>query len=82
LERIADVKESRSEALADLAEQGFDLPEDAHLMPIYSHRYVVCTSDPFSSVVLSIVVRDVDAIVYADSLNAYLEREFIGSSAS
>ncbi len=43
----------------------------------YSHRYVVCTSDlSSSSIVLSIVVHDPDAIVYGRSLHEYLEREF------
>jgi hypothetical protein len=80
-DRIKDVNQNRTEITADLAEQGFSLPVDANLMPIYSHRYIVCTSDPSSSVVLSVVVRDVDAIVYAHSLEEYLEREFIVKAA-
>lgn len=45
-------------------------------MPIYIHRYVVCTSDPGNSVVLSIKDGS-DAIVYGNSLREYLEREFL-----
>jgi hypothetical protein len=80
--RIADVCESREEIARDLMEQGFDLPPQAGLVPIYGHRYVVCTSNVESSVVLSIVVHEVDAIVYGNSLREYLEREFLGSRSS
>jgi hypothetical protein len=61
----------------NLADQGFDLAHEAGLMPIFSHRYVVCASSPESSVVLSVVVNDADAIVFADSLKQYLEKEFL-----
>jgi len=77
-QRIKDIQESRSEIAAGLAEQGFDLPPEAGLAPIFSHRYVVCGSDPASSVVLSIVVHSTDAIVYANSLREYLEKELLG----
>ena len=40
----------------------------ASLVPICGHRYVVCTRNLNTSVVLSVVVYDVDAIVYAISL--------------
>jgi len=76
-QRIEDVRESRNEIAADLKEQGFDLSSHADLVPIFGHRYVVCTSNLNSSVVLSIVVHDVDAIVYGNSLEEYLEREFL-----
>lgn len=76
-ERIDNVRESWDEIVMDLAEQGFDLPADAELVPIYAHRYVVCTSNLDCSVVLSIVVRSTDAIVYGKSLEEYLEREFL-----
>lgn len=81
-ERIRDVHESRDEIARDLKEQGFDLPNEADLLPIYGHRYVVCSSDLDSSVVLSIVVHDVDAIVYGNSLREYLERDFLGRRGS
>lgn len=75
--RMQDVIENKAEIIADLAGQGFELSDAANLLPIYCHRYLVCTDDPNSSVVLSIVVGDVDAVVYADSLQEYLEREFL-----
>jgi hypothetical protein len=78
--RSEDVREGRNEIAADLREQGFDLPPEANLVPIYLHRYVVCTSDLNRSVVLSIVVHSTDAIVYGNSLQEYLEREFLGES--
>jgi hypothetical protein len=75
--RIDDIHASRTEITADLARQGFDLPSEASLVPIFAHRYVVCTGEPNSSVVLSIVVNEVDAIVYGSSLQEYLEKEFL-----
>jgi hypothetical protein len=75
--RIEDVLRNRAEISADLADQGFTLPVEARLVPLVGHRYVMCTSDPESSVVLSIVVDSVDAIVYANSLKEYLEVEFL-----
>jgi SMI1 / KNR4 family (SUKH-1) len=77
---IEDVHESRSEIAADLREQGFELPPQAGLVPIFGHRYVVCASNPDCNFVLSIVVNDVDAIVYGNSLQEYLEREFLPRS--
>lgn len=79
-QRIERISSSRTEIAADLAEQGFELLPEANLVPIYSHRYVVCSSNLDSSVVLSIVVRGVDAIVYGNSLREYLEEEFLGTS--
>jgi hypothetical protein len=77
-QRIEDVRESRDEIAADLREQGFDLSTGAGLVPIYGHRYVVCTSNLCRSAVLSIVVHSVDAIVHGNSLQEYLEHEFLG----
>jgi hypothetical protein len=79
-QRIEDVRESRNEIAADLREQGFDLSGQANLVPIFAHRYVVCTSNLDFSAVLSIAVHDVDAIVYGNSLQEYLEREFLRKS--
>jgi hypothetical protein len=79
-QRMEEVRESRNKIATDLRGLGFDLTADSHLVPIYSHRYVVCTSNPGRSEVLSIVVNDVDAIVYGNSLREYLEREFLGDS--
>lgn len=50
------------------------------LVPVFQHRYVVCSSNLDDSVVLSIVVHDTDAIVYAHSLKEYLEKEFLGTA--
>ncbi|HXM13663.1 MAG TPA: SMI1/KNR4 family protein [Candidatus Eremiobacteraceae bacterium] len=71
------IRSSRGDIARDLAEQGFELRAEANLVPIYEHRYVVCVPNADSSVVLSIVVHDTDAIVYGASLAEYLEREFL-----
>lgn len=77
--RIEDVLLYRREIAADLAEQDFELPVSANLLPIYGHRYVLCTSSSDLSIVLSILAQEEpDAIVYADSLQEYLEKEFLG----
>jgi hypothetical protein len=73
--RIADVDNTRQEILQTLAEQGCELASGFQLMPIFSHRYVVCTSDLSHSSVLSI--NGNDAIVYANSLKDYLDKEFL-----
>lgn len=70
------VEAYRDELVVTMAEQGFTLSPEDSLVPIYIHRYLVCTSDPASSVVLSIDDGN-DAIVYGDSLREYLEREFL-----
>jgi len=78
-QRIEGVRQERTELQKTMAEQGFVLaPEDA-LVPVYRHRYVVCTSNLDSSVVLSIADEG-DAIVYGNSLSEYLEREFMRGS--
>jgi hypothetical protein len=76
---IEYVSESRAELRITLADQGFDLPAEAGLAPIFAHRYVMCTSNLSTSVVLSIMDRQ-DAIVYGDSLKEYLVCEFLGDS--
>jgi hypothetical protein len=73
---IEDVSNERTELIATMAEQGFALPVDAGLVPVYGHRYLVCASSLDSSAVLSIDGSD-DAIVYGNSLKEYLEREFL-----
>ena len=75
--RIEHIGASRAEIAADLAGQGFELPAEASLVPVFIHRYLVCTSDLNSSVVLSIVANATDAIVYGNSLREYLENEFL-----
>ena len=73
---ISEVNADREKLVATLADQGFILAVTAALMPIYSHRFVVCDDDPKSSVVLSIADPE-DAIVYGNSLHEYLEVEFL-----
>ena len=74
--RVEHAHASRVEIAADLAGQGFELPAEARLVPLYIHRYVVCTSDLNSSVVLSIVVNATDAIVYGNSLRNIWKKNF------
>ena len=69
--------QNRAAIAAELAEQGFNLSDESSLLPFYEHRYVVCVPGSESTVVLSVLVSEVDAIVYADSLQAYLQREFL-----
>ena len=61
---------------AELEDQGFTLHPQAFLLPIYGHRFVVCTPASTSSPVLSL--HGTDAIVYAKDLRAFLEMEFLG----
>ncbi len=70
-----DIGKDRGEIAAVLQDQGFELEPTANLVPIFSHRYIVCGSDPNQSVVLSIM--GTDAIVYGDSLRIYLQVEFL-----
>jgi K+/H+ antiporter YhaU regulatory subunit KhtT len=73
------VRQCLPQVKTTLAEQGFDLPSGVSLVPIYGLRYLVCSPDPDSSVVLSILDGD-DAIVYGDSLKEYLQREFLNDT--
>jgi hypothetical protein len=73
---IENVRQARSQLTVTMAEQGSELPENANLVPIYGHRYLVCTPKLDESIVLSINDRD-DAIVYGNSLEEYLTREFL-----
>jgi hypothetical protein len=72
-------REAKNEVTATMAEQGFDLSATATLVPIYEHRYLVCESDLEKSVVLSIYRND-DAILYGNSLQEYLQKEFLQES--
>jgi hypothetical protein len=65
----------RDEIAAELLDQGFELESNANLVPIFSHRYIICGTDPGRSIVLSIV--GTDAILYGDSLRTYLQAEFL-----
>jgi hypothetical protein len=77
---IEVVQENRDDIALDLASQGFHLPAQASLVPICGHRYVVCTRKLNTSAVLSVVVYDIDAIVYANSLQEYLRKDFLAAS--
>lgn len=73
---IERVQSDRVTLTTTMADQGYDLPVTVDLVPIYGHRYVVCSPDPDNSAVLSIQDAE-DAIVYGNSLREYLEREFL-----
>jgi hypothetical protein len=74
---MADAREDRDGIAQVLLEQGFHLPVDAGLVPVYSHRFLVCGADPLDGAVLSIV--GTDAIVYGGTLLEYLCSEFPGA---
>jgi hypothetical protein len=76
---MEDVREDRDALATTMAEQGFDLPAATNPVPIYGHRYLICTPDLNRSVVLSILSGE-DAIVYGTSLQEYLQREFLSES--
>ena len=80
-QRIEDIRVSRAEIVTDLVEQGFELSPEARLVPVFSSRYVVCTSNLESSVVLSVVIHAVDAIVYGNTLREYLEEDSSGTES-
>ncbi len=73
---MAEVEPDRAGIAEVLLEQGFQLKPDAALVPVYSHRSLVCGADLMDGPVLSIV--GTDAIVYAGSLIEYLQTEFLG----
>lgn len=78
---IEVVEENRDDVALDLASQGFHLPAQASLVPLCGYRYLVCTRKLNNSAVLSIVVDDVDAIVFGHSLREYLTKEFLAATA-
>ena len=63
--RIEDIRANRALIVADPRKQGFDLSNEASLVPFCEHRFVVCRSELRSSVVLSIetAVASSDSIV-------------------
>jgi hypothetical protein len=75
-ERIESANTNIPQLQATLEEQGFHLPDDAKLIPIYSHRYLACSPSVDGSPVLSIWGAS-DAIVYGMSLLGYLEEEVL-----
>ena len=79
-ELIDFVHRGRTELCATLREEGFELSDEAALVPVYAHRYVVCAPNTESCPVLSIWDSS-DAIVYGKSLKDYLEREVLDLTA-
>jgi hypothetical protein len=71
---IERAQKDREEIAEIFVNEGFNLETSAALIPIYAHRYIVCSSDLDSSVVLSIM--GTDAIIYGNSLRSYLLSEF------
>ena len=76
-ERIEDLKNDWKEIKEYLEEDDFIITEDMSLVPFYIHRYVVCGPNRTSGPVLSI--HGSDAIIYAESLRQYLEKEFVNN---
>jgi hypothetical protein len=70
------ISEDRAQLMLTMADQGFNLPQEASLMPIYGHRYLMCGVSIECGTVLSIADPG-DAIVYGNSLQEYLEKEFL-----
>ena len=75
-ERMHCVQRHLKEIKESLQEDGYELQKEAVLVPVYGHRFIVCGQNPAESVVLSIC--DTDAIVYATTLQEYLQQEFLG----
>jgi len=74
--RIELASTDKAQLAVTLEEQGFHLPANAKLVPVYAHRYLVCSPNVDGSPVLSIW-NSSDAIVYGRSLLDYLEREVL-----
>lgn len=74
-EWIASVHADRPELTNVLAAQGFTLPPDAGLVPVYGHRFLVCDAGRPDGPVLSI--HGTDAIMYGPDLLAYLRTELL-----
>lgn len=74
-ERIVWVEEERAEIVEVLADQRFELRADDGLVPIYSHRYLLCRAGEEDGPVLSI--HGADAIPYGPDLVSYLRAEFL-----
>jgi hypothetical protein len=74
-EYVEVVRPDRAEVAEVLEEEGFVLPPDAGLVPLYGHRYLVCGADAADGPVLSIY--GTDAIVYGADLLTYLRMELL-----
>lgn len=77
-EQMGYVAEDRAGITEALAEQGFHLEAEAGLVPVYSHRFLVCGGDLLDGPVLSIM--DTDAIVYGRNLVEYLYADLVNDS--
>jgi hypothetical protein len=77
---MEEIREDRAALTTTLAEQGFDLPPTTNLVPINEHRYLVCSPDSDTSVVISVLNAE-DATVVGNSLQEYLEAEFLREAA-
>jgi hypothetical protein len=75
-ERIESASTDKVQLAATLEESGFHLPDDAKLIPICGHRYLVCCPILDSSPVLSVWDAS-DAIVDGRFLLKYFEREVL-----
>lgn len=73
--RTREASQDWAEIVGELYSQGIAIPQDAKLVPIYSHRFVLCEHDHERSLVLSL--DGTDTIVYGASLKEYLEKEFL-----
>ncbi len=51
-ELMEAANDDRDKLMTTLAEEGFDLHPETKLLPIYGHRYLVCTANLESTVVL------------------------------
>ena len=73
-DRINDLENDRVEVFKELTSQGVEIPNDSKFLPVYVHRFLVCTGNPNESMVCSI--QGTDAIVYGDNFEQYLLNEF------
>lgn len=71
---VSYIEEDYEEILDALSEE-MEITTTYKFLPIYSHRYVVCSDDPRQSTVVSIY--GTDAIVYGQNLQEYLLNEFL-----
>jgi hypothetical protein len=78
---ISQVRQGRDQLQVTMEEQGFTIPSQCDFVPIYAHRYVLCTENASESTVLSIH-DSTDAIVCGATLAEYLQREFLAPQNS
>ena len=76
IQLMKNAKNDPVELLQTMVKQGFNLSPETNFIPIFAHRYLLSTENLNESIVLSIADPS-DAIVYGNSLQEYLEREFL-----